>query len=157
MVHRQYTMHGLPHSRLSLAQQQAVAHQLQLECRQWITLDLITSMLPFFPHVMHTWILCLCVEKLPSSRWAEWQCSQMMCATVQPLDMALTAASTHYFSMNYGATHFQYLVKSVASSSDKNNCSWWGWQDSMSATMFNGPLQYTMVMGNSFIHSNHLA
>ena len=32
MVHRQYTMYGLPHSRLLLAQQQVVAHQLQLEC-----------------------------------------------------------------------------------------------------------------------------
>ena len=49
MVHRQYTMHGLPHGRLLLAQQQAVAHQLQLECRQWITLNLLTRMLPFFP------------------------------------------------------------------------------------------------------------
>ena len=48
-VHRQYTMHGLPHSRLPLAQQQAVAHQLQLERRQWITLDLLTHMLPIFP------------------------------------------------------------------------------------------------------------
>ena len=48
-VHRQYTMHGLPHSRLPLAQQQAVAHQLQLECCQWITLDLLTRLLPFFP------------------------------------------------------------------------------------------------------------
>ena len=37
MVHRQYTMHGLPHSRLLLAQQQAVAHQLQLEYRQQTT------------------------------------------------------------------------------------------------------------------------
>ena len=49
MVHRQYTMHGLPHSRLPLAQQQAVAHQIQLECHQRITLNLLTSMLPFFP------------------------------------------------------------------------------------------------------------
>ena len=40
-VHRQYTMHGLPHSRLPLAQQQAVAHQLQLERCQWITLNLL--------------------------------------------------------------------------------------------------------------------
>ena len=29
MVHRQYNMHGLPYSRLPLAQQQAVSHQLQ--------------------------------------------------------------------------------------------------------------------------------
>ena len=49
MVHRQYTMHGLPHSRLLLAQQQAVAHQLQLECCQQITLNLLTHMLSFFP------------------------------------------------------------------------------------------------------------
>ena len=48
-VHRQYTMHGLPHHRLPLAQQQAVAHQLQLEFCQRITLHLLTSMLPFFP------------------------------------------------------------------------------------------------------------
>ena len=54
MVHRQYTMHGLPHSRLLLAQQQAVAHQLQLECLQRITLDLLTNMLQFFPtHIAH--------------------------------------------------------------------------------------------------------
>ena len=49
MVHRQYTMHGLPHSRLPLAQQQAVAHQLQLECRQRIALNLLAHMLPVFP------------------------------------------------------------------------------------------------------------
>ena len=49
MVHRQYTMHGLSHSRLPLAQQQAVAHQLWLECHQRITLDLLTHMLPIFP------------------------------------------------------------------------------------------------------------
>ena len=49
MVHQQYTLHGLPHSRLPLAQQQAVTHQLQLECRQQITLDLLTRILPLFP------------------------------------------------------------------------------------------------------------
>ena len=48
-VHRQYTMHGLPHSRLLLAQQQVVAHQLQLEHRQQIIINLLTHMLPFFP------------------------------------------------------------------------------------------------------------
>ena len=48
-IHKQYNMHGLPHSRLLLDQQQAVAHQLQLECCQRVTLDLLTSMLPFFP------------------------------------------------------------------------------------------------------------
>ena len=54
MVHRQYTMHGLPYSRPPLAQQQAVAHQLQLEHRQWVTLDLLARMLPFFPtHTAH--------------------------------------------------------------------------------------------------------
>ena len=54
MVHRQYTMHGLPHSRLPLAQQQAVAHQLQLKCHQRITLNLLTRMLPFSPtHIAH--------------------------------------------------------------------------------------------------------
>ena len=42
-VYRQYTVHGLPHSCLPLAQQQAVANQLQLECRQWITLDLLCN------------------------------------------------------------------------------------------------------------------
>ena len=57
-VHRQYTMHGLPHSRLLLTRQQAVAHQLQLECYQWITLDLLTSVLPFFSHTYCTHEYC---------------------------------------------------------------------------------------------------
>ena len=68
MVHRQYTMHGLPHSRLLLAQQQAAAHQLQLECCQWITLDLLTSMLPFFPTRIAHMNTCLRAAKLPSLR-----------------------------------------------------------------------------------------
>ena len=54
MVHRQYTMHGLTQSKLLLAQQQAVAHQLQLEYCQQITLHLLTHMLTFFPtHIAH--------------------------------------------------------------------------------------------------------
>ena len=60
-VHRQYTMHGLPHSRLPLAQQQVVAHQLQLERCQRITLDLLTHMLPIFPtHIAHMCTVLTC-------------------------------------------------------------------------------------------------
>ena len=60
-VHRQYTMHGLPHSRLPLAQQQAVAHQLQLEYHQRITLNLLTHMLSIFPtHIAHMTTVLTC-------------------------------------------------------------------------------------------------
>ena len=63
MVHRQYTMHGLPHSRLLLVQQQAVTHQLQLEHHQQLTLNLLTHMLPIFPtHIAHMITVLTCCK-----------------------------------------------------------------------------------------------
>ena len=111
----------------------------------------------FFSHMLHTCIVCFFVAYASSSKWAEEQCSQVICATVQPYCRAPTAASMHYFRVNYKATCFKYFVYSAASSSDRYSYSRYGLRDRVSATIFSGPCQYSMVMGNSFILSSQCA
>ena len=70
---------------------------------------------------------------------------------------ASAAASIHYLTLNYRALARSHWEARLASLSDKYSCSVWGLRDNVSATIYKGPGLYTMVRGNSFNHSNHLA
>ena len=111
----------------------------------------------FLLHILQTCVVCFLIAKSPLFKWAEWQCSKMMWATVYLCCSVLTAALTHYFKVSWGATHFKYQVHNTASSSLRNNSSCWGQRDSMLAIILSMPSWYTMITGNSFICSNHLA
>ena len=38
----------------------------------------------FFPHVLQTCTVCFFITNVSSSKWAEKECAQVMCTTVQP-------------------------------------------------------------------------
>ena len=125
------------------------ASELPYTCGQWSN--------RFFPHVLHTCTVCFFATNISLSKWAEEQCSQAICATVQPCYRASTTVSTHYFNINWREVCLKYFIQIAAFLLDTYNYLCCGLWDRVVATMFSGPCLYTIVMGNSFICSSQWA
>ena len=65
--------------------------------------------------------------------------------------------SMHYLTLNQVAADLSHWAAKLALELAKYNCLPCGFLDNVSATTCNGSSLYTMVWGNSFNYSNHLA
>ena len=63
----------------------------------------------------------------------------------------------NYLILYYRVSVWSHWEARLALLSDKYSCLVWGFHDNVSATTYKGPGLYTMVKGNLFNFSNHLA